>query len=43
MLWLIDHVDPGITYSDPATLGAVQGRDFSAGTLRVTTTRQERR
>ena len=42
-LWVIDHVDPRITYSDPATLGAAQGRDFSAGTLRATTTRQERR
>jgi hypothetical protein len=42
-LWVIDHVDPRITYSDPATLGAAQGRDFSAGTLRATTTRQEQR
>ena len=33
MLWVIDHVDPRITYSDEATLGAAQGRDFSAGTL----------
>jgi hypothetical protein len=43
MLWVIDHVDPRITYSDPATLGAAQGRDFSAGTLPATTTRLERR
>jgi hypothetical protein len=41
MLWVIDHVDPRITYSDPATLGAAQGRDL--GTLPVTTTRLERR
>jgi hypothetical protein len=43
MLWVIDHVDPRISYSDPATLGAAQGRDFSAGTLPATTTRLERR
>jgi hypothetical protein len=43
MLRVIDHVDPRITYSDPATPGAAQGRDFSAGTLPVTTTRLERR
>jgi hypothetical protein len=43
MLWVIDHVDPRITYSDPATLGAAQGRDFSAGTLPVTATGLERR
>jgi hypothetical protein len=43
MLWVIDHVDPRISYSDPATLGAAQGRDFAAGTLPATTTRLERR
>lgn len=43
MLWVIDHVDPRITYSDPATLGAAQGRDLTAGTLPGTTTRLERR
>jgi hypothetical protein len=43
MLWVIDHVDPRITYSDPATAGAAQGRDFTAGTLPGTTTRLERR
>lgn len=30
MLWVIDHVSPAIAYSDPATLGAAQGRDFTA-------------
>jgi hypothetical protein len=30
MLWVIDHVSPAIGYSDPATLGAAQGRDVTA-------------
>ena len=30
MLWVIDHVSPAVTFTDPATLGALQGRDFTA-------------
>lgn len=30
MLWVVDHINPAVTFSDPATLGAAQGRDFTA-------------
>jgi hypothetical protein len=29
MLWVIDRVDPSIRYTDFATMGAPQGRDFT--------------
>jgi len=29
MLWVVDHVSPAVTFTDPATLGAMQGRDFT--------------
>ncbi|HET7429585.1 MAG TPA: hypothetical protein VFJ66_09020 [Gaiellales bacterium] len=29
MLWVVDHVDPSITYTDFAAMGAAQGRDFT--------------
>ena len=27
LLWVVDHIDPSVTFTDPATLGAAQGRD----------------
>jgi hypothetical protein len=29
MLWVVDHVNAGVSFSDPASLGAAQGRDFT--------------
>lgn len=29
MLWVVDHTNPSLTFTDPATLGALQGRDFT--------------
>jgi hypothetical protein len=37
MLWVLDHVDPSVSYTDPATMGAAQGRDFSGGSAAVAT------
>jgi hypothetical protein len=30
MLWVVDRIDPRVHSTDPATLGAEQGRDFTA-------------
>ncbi|HEY0388674.1 MAG TPA: hypothetical protein VGC71_09550 [Gaiellales bacterium] len=32
MLWVLDRVDPSISYTDPAAMGAAQGRDFTPAT-----------
>ena len=35
LLWVVDHVSAGVQWTDPATLGAAQGRDMTPLTQAV--------